>query len=132
VGQVRGPYLVYQVGYLADGAIRDVPLHSTHSLYRRRFGIETSYRLLGAAGGIPTSRSPAVRLLQIGVALLLQDECVILKLHWASEGRQGLSGFVAHEGLLPLATLLDLLCAGTGGASARSEKSRDGGVSPIA
>ncbi len=105
-------YLVYQVlGHVADGAIRDVPLHSTHSLYRRRFGIETSYRLLGEARAITTSRSPAVRLLYVGVALLLQDEWVILKLQWASEGRQGPSGFVVHEEVLPLNTLLELLRA---------------------
>jgi len=86
-GKHGAQYLVYQViGHIADGAIRDVPLHSTHSLYRRRFGIEASYRLLGAARAITTSRSPAVRLLYVGVALLLQDEWVILKLQWVGEG----------------------------------------------
>ena len=111
-GKHGAQYLVYQVvGHVADGAIRDVPLHSTHSLYRRRFGIETSYRLLGEARAITTSRSPAVRLLYVGVALLLQDEWVILKPEWVSEGRQGPSGIVVHEEVLPLATLLDLLRA---------------------
>jgi putative transposase len=105
-------YLVYQViGHVAGEAVRDVPLHSTHALYRRRFGIETSYRLLGEARAITTSRSPAIRLLYVGVALLLQDEWVVLKLQWASEGRQGPSGFVVHEGVLPLTTLLELLRA---------------------
>lgn len=74
-------YLVYQViGHVADDALRAVPLRETHVLYRRRFGIETSYRLLGAARAITTGRSPATRLLYVGVALLLQDEWVILKL----------------------------------------------------
>ncbi len=105
-------YLIYEViGHVADGAIRDVPLHSTHTLYRRRFGIETSYRLLGQARAITSSRSPAIRLLYVGVALLLQDEWVLLKLECASEGRQGPSGFVVHEATLRLATLLDLLRA---------------------
>lgn len=99
------------IGHVADGAIRDVPLHSTHTLYRRRFGIETSYRLLGQARAITSSRSPAIRLLYVGVALLLQDKWVILKLECASEGRQGPSGFVVHEATLRLATLLDLLRA---------------------
>jgi putative transposase len=68
-------YLVYQViGHVADAAIRDVPLHSTHALYRRRFGIETSHHLSGEARAITTSRSPAIGLLYAGVALLLQDE----------------------------------------------------------
>jgi len=111
-GKHGAQYLVYQViGHVADEAIRDVPLRSTHTLYRRRFGIETSYRLLGEARAITTSRSPAVRLLYVGVALLLQDEWVILKLQWASEGRQGPSGFVVHEEVLPLTTLLELLRA---------------------
>jgi putative transposase len=105
-------YLVYQVlGHVAEEALRAVPLRATHELYRRRFGIETSYRLLGQARAITTSRSPATRLLYVGVALLLQDEWVVLKLQWASEGRQGPSGFVVHETILPLATLLDLLRA---------------------
>lgn len=80
------------------------------TLYRRRFGIETSYRLLGEArehheplsGGPPPlrRRGPAA-----------PDEWVILKLQWASEGRQGPSGFVVHEEVLPLSTLLELLRA---------------------
>lgn len=66
-------YLVYQMtGHVADGTIRDVLLHSTHSLCRRRFGIETSYRLLGKARAITTSRSPAICLLFVAIALLLQ------------------------------------------------------------
>ncbi len=95
-------YLIYEViGHVAGDALRAVPLRQTHTLYRRRFGIETSYRLLGEARAITSSRSPAIRLLYVGVSLLLQDEWVILKLQWASEGRQGPSGFVVHETVLP-------------------------------
>jgi putative transposase len=103
-------YLIYEViGQVTDDAIRDVPLHSTHSLYRRRFGIETSYRLLGQARAITTSRSPALRLLYVGVSLLLQNEWVILKLQYASEGRQGPTGVIVHDELLRFATLLEWL-----------------------
>ena len=102
--------LVYQVsGHVADGANRDVPLHSTHPLYRRRFGIETSYRLLCQARAITTSRSLAIRLLYVGLSLLLQGESAILKLPYASEGRQGPAGFVVHDELFRLATLLEWL-----------------------
>lgn len=105
-------YLIYEViGHVAGDALRAVPLRQTHALYRRRFGIETSYRLLGEARAITSSRSPAIRLLYVGVALLLQDEWVVLKLQWVSEGRQGPSGFVVHEEVLPLTTLLELLRA---------------------
>jgi hypothetical protein len=107
-------YLIYEViGHVAEDAPRAVPLHQTHALYRRRFGIETSYRLLGQARPITTSRSPAVRLLYVGVALLLQNEWVILKLRYASEGRQGPTGFVVHDELLRFSTLLELLLLAT-------------------
>jgi putative transposase len=103
-------YLVYEVlGHVAGDALRDVPLHSTHALYRKRFGIETSYRLLGQARAITTSRSPAVRLLYVGVALLVQNEWVILKLQYASEGRQGPTGFVVLGERFRFATLLEWL-----------------------
>jgi IS4 transposase len=97
------------IGQVADDTLRAVPLRQTHTLYRTRFGIETSYRLLGEARAITTSRSPAVRLLYVGVALLLQNEWVILKLEYASEGRQGPIGFVVHEERLRFSTLLELL-----------------------
>ena len=106
-------YLVYEViGHVAGDALRAVPLRQTHTLYRTRFGIETSYRLLGEARPITTSRSPAVRLLYVGVALLLQNEWVILKLQYASEGRQGPTGFVVRDELLRFSTLLELLLYG--------------------
>jgi putative transposase len=103
-------YLVYEVlGHVAEDALRAVPLRQTHTLYRTRFGIETSYRLLGEARPITTSRSPAVRLLYVGVSLLLQNEWVILKLQYASEGRQGPTGFVVRDEKLRFSTLLELL-----------------------
>jgi IS4 transposase len=65
-------YLIYEViDHVAEDALRAVPLYRTHALYRKRFGIETSYRRLGQARPITTSRSPATRLLYVGVALLL-------------------------------------------------------------
>jgi hypothetical protein len=110
----RTQYLIYEViGHVAGDALRSIPLHQTHTLYRKRFGIETSYRLLGQARPITTSRSPAVRLLYVGVALLLQNEWVILKLQYASEGRQGPTGFVVHDELLRFSTLLELLLLAT-------------------
>lgn len=41
--------------------------------YRRRFGIETSYRQLGEGLGLTTSRSEVYRLLLVGIALLLRN-----------------------------------------------------------
>jgi hypothetical protein len=51
--------------------------------YRRRFGIESSYRQLGQGLALTTSRSRAYRLLLVGVALLLRNVWV----WWARPAR---------------------------------------------
>jgi hypothetical protein len=73
------------------------------------FDIETTYRLRGQARATTRSHSPAVRLPYVGVALLLQNEWVILKLQYANEGRQGSSGFIVREELRRIALLLEML-----------------------
>jgi hypothetical protein len=50
-------------------------------LYRRRFGIETSYRQMNQCRARTCTRSPAVRLLLVGVALILRN--VWVWLHWS-------------------------------------------------
>jgi hypothetical protein len=67
--------LVYAYWGWAPGAAR-----AAHELYRKRFGIETSYRQLGEAKAKTCSRSPAVRLFLVGVALVLRN--VWVWLHW--------------------------------------------------
>ena len=49
--------------------------------------------ILGQALARTSSRSPALRLLQVGVGMLLQNEWTILRLMYASEGRQCPVGF---------------------------------------
>lgn len=49
-------------------------------LYRRRFGIETSYRQMNQCRARTCTRAPAVRLLLVGVALVLRN--VWVWLHW--------------------------------------------------
>jgi putative transposase len=95
--------------YLIFAVLGEVPLAETDTIYRRRFGIETSYRMIGQALARTTSRRPALRLLHMGVAALLHNEWVILKLLWASEGRQGPKGFVVVEELLRFEDLLNHL-----------------------
>ncbi len=57
-------YLYIQVGVrIPDGQI--------HGFYRRRFGIETSYRLLNQVRPRTTSRQPAVRFLFTAIGLIL-------------------------------------------------------------
>ena len=56
-------YAVYGVG--------PIEAHQLFELYRRRFGIETSYRQLHPVRARTSSRNPALRLLVVGLALLI-------------------------------------------------------------
>lgn len=94
---------------LIYGALGEFSLKEIADRYRGRFGIESSYRLLGQALARTSSRSPALRLLQVGVGMLLQNEWVILQLLYASEGRQGPIGFRIREELLRFEDLLQML-----------------------
>jgi hypothetical protein len=66
--------LVYAYGG-SFGSLADVrrAYRRFRETYRRRFGIETSYRQLGEALALTTSRSPAYRLLLVGIALLVRN-----------------------------------------------------------
>lgn len=67
----------------------DVPAGRTHKEYRKRFGIESSYRLMNTARARTTSRSPGIRLLYVGMGFLLMN--IWIYLHWLyiSVKRQG-------------------------------------------
>lgn len=75
--------------------------------YRRRFGIESSYRQAGQARIRTCLRDPVMRMLFIGVALLLRN--VWVWLHWEvlSEPRRG--GRRVHLNQLPLRAMLHWL-----------------------
>jgi putative transposase len=72
--------------------------------YRRRFGIETSYRQLNQGRGWTTSTCPVRRLLLVGVALLLRNVWARLHLVVLAQRRRG--GPRLRLEALPLATLL--------------------------
>ncbi len=67
----------------------DIPAGKTHKEYRKRFGIETSYRLMNAARARTTSRSPAIRLLYVGLAFLLMNLWIYLHWFYVSIRRRG-------------------------------------------
>jgi Transposase DDE domain len=84
----RGKYgrecLVYAYwGWEPPGAAR------VSTLYRERFGIETSYRQLNQCRARTCTKKPCVRLLLVGVALVLRNVWVCL--HWEvlAERRRG-------------------------------------------
>jgi hypothetical protein len=56
------------------------PLVRVHRGYRRRFGIETGYRLIEQVRARTTSPNPALRFLLMGVALLIVN--MWIRLHW--------------------------------------------------
>ena len=100
--------------YLIYAVVGEMGLDEVADRYRGRFGIESSYRIMGQALARTSSRSPALRLLQVGVGMLLQNEWVILKLQYASEGRQGPVGFRIREELLRFQDLLQMLLRAVG------------------
>ena len=65
----------------------DVPVRGIRKLYRRRFGIESSYRLLEQIRGHTTARNAALRFLWIGLALLIGN--IWIALHWTYLRRRG-------------------------------------------
>lgn len=56
------------------------PLVQVRRRYRRRFGIETGYRLMEQVRARTTSPNPALRFLLMGVALLIVN--MWIRLHW--------------------------------------------------
>ena len=56
------------------------PLVRVRQRYRRRFGIETGYRLMEAVRARTASSNPALRFLLMGVALLIVN--MWIRLHW--------------------------------------------------
>lgn len=73
-------------------------------LYRRRFGIETSYRQKNQGQAQTTSRDPVYRLLLEGVAYLLRQVWVVLTYQLARAGHA-----TAWVGVLTMDILLDWL-----------------------
>jgi putative transposase len=69
-------YVVYRI---------NIPLHRLHAHYRRRFGIETSYRLKNHCRIRTTSKNPVVRFLFVALAFILVNLWVYLL--WFFVGR---------------------------------------------
>ena len=106
-------YLIYAVlGHLPLDARHAVPLRRSHGLYRKRFGIESSFGIAHLALPGTCARSVAWRLFYLGVALMLENEWTILRLLYTSEGRQGPNGLTLRDELLRFDDVLELLFAG--------------------
>jgi len=82
-------------------------LHGVYEDYRRRFGIESSYRLMNHGRARTSSKTPSFRFLLVGVAMLLQNLWVYLKWEFVSHKRKGGRQVLAH--LFPFSKLLGFL-----------------------
>ncbi len=57
--------------------------------YRRRFGIETSYRIMNRSRARTSSRSPELRLLYVAISLIIQNAWVYFNWSYMRERKQG-------------------------------------------
>src|SRR5688500_19154400 len=71
------------------GGVRHRPLSWIRQAYRRRFGIEASYRQVHQAKIKTSSRNPVLRLLFAGVALVLRNVWVWLHAEVVAQPRRG-------------------------------------------
>jgi hypothetical protein len=86
--------------YIVIGELKLHPLQIYHE-YRVRFGIETSYRLMNLVRVRTTSKSSALRLLYVGVALMMLNLWIFVKWTYVARPRRGARQVLNH--LLPLA-----------------------------
>ncbi|MHB8351452.1 MAG: transposase [Thermoplasmata archaeon] len=106
----RGEHGVESLFYVVIGP--RLPPTKLRALYRGRFGIEATYRVAESARARTTSRRPVYRLLLMALAILVENEWVILQLTHATERCRGRKGYRLREELLRFERLLTLLLAG--------------------
>jgi hypothetical protein len=90
--------------YACWGLSPTTTTHWVYQVYRRRFGIETSYRQLHEARIKTTTRDPQLRLLFIGIALFLRNVWVWVHWHCLATPRSGRRQLNLHQ--LRFTTLL--------------------------
>jgi hypothetical protein len=90
----------YHFAYIVIGEMKMDPLQ-VFEVYRRRFGIETSYRLMNTLRARTTSASITLRLFYVALALLLLNLWSYVKWHFLYVPKRGPRQVLHH--LLPLA-----------------------------
>lgn len=102
-GRLTVEWLIYAVLNLTGVALRQV-----RKFYRRRFGVESSYRLLEQVRGHTTARNAALRFLWMALALLLGN--IWIALHWRYLRRPGSGPRRVARHYFTLAQLAYFLC----------------------
>ncbi len=78
------------VKYFAYALIGTIPKpRKIFSEYRKRFGIESSYRIMNRARARTSSRSPEIRLLYVAISLIIQNAWVYFNWSYMRERKQG-------------------------------------------
>lgn len=104
----KGKYGKHGIEYFAY-AVCELPmsLRAVHKAYRKRFGIETSYRLKNQCRIRTTTKNPVIRLLFMGIAYIIKDIWVWLMWTYVSHPRKG--GRLLFHDLFPLKLMLTFL-----------------------
>ena len=67
----------------------DIPIEKTFQEYRKRFAIESSYRIMNQARIHTSTKNPALRLLYMGISFLLANIWIYIQWTYLSTPRQG-------------------------------------------
>ena len=67
----------------------NIPISRTFKEYRKRFGIESSYKLMNQARARTSTKKPVLRLLYVGLSLLLVNIWIYIQWTQLSKPRQG-------------------------------------------
>ncbi len=104
----KGKYGRHGIRYFAY-AVYKIPLNlrAIHKDYRKRFGIETSYRLKNQCRIKTVTKNPVMRLLFMGIAYIIKDIWVYLTWKYVSYPRKG--GRRLFHNLFPLKLMLMFL-----------------------
>ena len=70
--------------YAVAGVSAAIQPHQIFEMYRRRFGIESSYRQMNQVRARTTSRNPVLRLLLVGLAFVLFNLYIAFRQHFAT------------------------------------------------
>jgi len=98
----RGTHGIERLGYVVIGELPWDPVQARDG-YRRRFGIETSYRLMNQVRARTSSPQPNLRFLYVAMALLIVNIWTYLKWRYLRIGQR------VHHQLLPLSKLARFL-----------------------
>lgn len=86
----KGKYDRKGVGFFAYAVYgMDIPVKRTYKEYRKRFGIESSHKLMNTARARTSSKNPVLRLLYVGIGFLLMNIWVYVQWMYLSVKRKG-------------------------------------------